>query len=86
MEQLSFQHHTDQALRDCLEQQNWTFLKASQKELTEQWEHEKESCLAFSQSKKRYPACSHIFFSLSQALSLLFLDYVVCLHFNRWIE
>ncbi len=44
MERLSVLHDTDQASCDHLEQLNTKldFLKASQKELTEQWEHEKE--------------------------------------------
>ncbi len=66
--------------------QNWTFWRQARRSSLNSGNMRRKSCLAFSQSKKRYPACSHIFFSLSQAFSLLFLDYVVCLHFNRWIE
>jgi ATP-dependent Clp protease ATP-binding subunit ClpB len=75
MEKLSVQHDTDQASQDRLEQLNKELevLKVSQKELGEQWEHEKEIMSRIQSIKEEVtpsPPFQSCIFSLFPTVSL----------------
>jgi ATP-dependent Clp protease ATP-binding subunit ClpB len=78
MERLSVQHDTDQASHDRLEQLNKELevLKVSQKELGEQWEHEKEIMSRIQSIKEEVTPLSPLPIFVYSHFSQLFLyDY-----------
>lgn len=91
MERLSVQHDTDQASRDRLEQLNKELevLKVSQKELGEQWEHEKEIMSRIQSIKEEVTPLSPVpilYILTFPNCFFMIIDQVFGMSVCRWIE